>query len=520
MHTSTAVGATVRRLAVGAEVQADGLTHFRVWSPNHHKVDLILEAGPNVDQQPQTLPLTKESGGYFSLSTPAPAGTLYRFRLDDGGPLPDPASRFQPFGPEGPSQVVDPASFSWTDDTWKGAILAGQVLYEMHVGTFTPEGTWAAASRELAELAKLGVTLLEIMPVADWPGEFGWGYDGVCLFAPTRLYGTPDDFRGFVDRAHRVGIGVLLDVVYNHFGNRGCCVQEFSSDYSSDRHANEWGSPVNFDGSGSGPVREFFLANARYWIEEFHLDGYRIDATQAIFDDSPEHILGQVTQAARAAAGERSIVMLGESEPQDTRIVRPIASGGFGMEALWNDDFHHAALVRLTGRNEAYFSDYLGSASEFIALLKWGFLYQGQYYSWQKTRRGTPAFDLEPPVFVHYLQNHDQVANSASGARIDRLTSPGRLRAMTALLLLMPETPLLFQGQEFAASAPFCYFLDSPPSDALQVAQGRAVPVAVSLAGIARVATAPAQPERSRDIPALQAEFCRTRNQSGRLCPA
>jgi maltooligosyltrehalose trehalohydrolase len=394
--------------------------------------------------------------------------------LDDGPPLPDPASRFQPLGPEGPSQVIDPKSFSWTDDIWKGVLLPGQVLYEMHVGTFTPEGTWAAATCELAELARLGVTLLEIMPVADWPGQFGWGYDGVCLFAPTRLYGRPDEFRAFVDQAHRVGIGVLLDVVYNHFGNHGCSVQQFSRDYISGVHANEWGAPVNFDGPGSGPVREFYLANARYWIEEFHLDGYRVDATQAIFDDSPEHILAQVTATARAAAGGRSIVMLGESEPQDTRIVRPIASGGFGMEALWNDDFHHSAMVRLTGSNEAYYSDYQGSANEFIALLKWGFLYQGQYYSWQKTRRGTPAFDLEPSVFVHYLQNHDQVANSASGARIDRLTSPARLRAMTALLLLMPETPLLFQGQEFSASTPFCFFLDSSPDQAPQVSEGRA----------------------------------------------
>ncbi len=475
MASNAAVCPQMRRLAVGAEVQADGLTHFRVWSSDHGKVELLLEGSPAMaGQSPRALLMTPEEGAYFALSTPAPPGTLYWFRLDDGLPLPDPASRFQPLGPEGPSQVIDPASFAWTDDTWKGVLLSGQVLYEMHVGTFTPEGTWAAAARELAELARLGVTLLEVMPVADWPGEFGWGYDGVCLFAPTRLYGAPDDFRAFVDQAHRVGIGVMLDVVYNHFGNHGCSIQQFSRDYFSDSHANEWGSPVNFDGRNSGPVREFYLANARYWIDEFHLDGYRVDATQAIFDDSPEHILAQITATARAAAGQRSIVMLGESEQQDTRLVRPIARGGFGMEAMWNDDFHHSAMVRLTGRNEAYYTDYLGSASEFISLLKWGFLYQGQHYSWQNSRRGTPAFDLAPPTFVHYLQNHDQVANSAGGDRIDRLTSPARLRAMTALMLLMPETPLLFQGQEFAASTPFCFFLDSPPDRAPAVAKGRA----------------------------------------------
>ncbi len=472
----TADGA--RRLPVGAEVQADGSTHFRVWAGVHQQVELMLEGDPQSDGTPKILAMKPEDRkpgdeGYFSLAADAPAGTLYRFRLDGTAAYPDPASRFQPHGPEGPSQVIDPAKFSWTDDTWKGVQLLGQVLYEMHVGTFTPEGTWKAATEQLAELAKLGVTLLELMPIADWVGEFGWGYDGVSLFAPTRLYGTPDDFRGFVDRAHRVGIGVLLDVVFNHFGNCGCSVQQFSPDYFSSTHDNEWGSPVNFDGPNSERVREFYLANSQYWIEEFHLDGYRMDATQAIHDDSPDHILAAVTKTARAAAGERSILLLGESEPQNTRLVRPIANGGFGMEALWNDDFHHAAMVRLSGRNEAYYTDYLGTADEFIALFKWGFLYQGQRYSWQKNRRGTPAFDLHPATFVHYLQNHDQVANSAHGFRVDRITSPGRLRAMTALLLLMPETPLIFQGQEFGASTPFCFFLDCPPEIAVRVAAGR-----------------------------------------------
>ncbi len=454
------------------------MTSFRVWAPRAEAVKLRIQgAGDSAASfvaQRREEPLLAESGGYFSIETSAPVGTLYQFCLDDGPPLPDPASRFQPRGSDGPSQVVDPGQYCWGDDTWKGARLVGQVLYEMHIGTFTRDGTWRAAAAELPELARLGVTLLEILPVADWPGEFGWGYDGVNLFAPTRLYGQPDDFRAFVDAAHRVGIGVLLDVVYNHFGNRGCTVQEFSEDYHSTTRANEWGSPTNFDGPNCGPVREFFLANARYWIEEFHLDGYRIDATQAIFDDSETHILSEVTLAARTAAGERSIVLIGESEPQNTRLVRPTAGGGFGMEALWNDDFHHAAMVRLTGHNEAYYTDYLGTADEFIAVVKWGFLYQGQRYSWQKSRRGTPAFDLDPATFVNYLQNHDQVANSASGARIHMLTSPGRLRAMTALLLLMPQTPLLFQGQEFAASAPFCFFLDNPPDAARQTAAGRA----------------------------------------------
>lgn len=463
-----------RRLPVGAEVQADGSTHFRVWAPDHSQVELVLEGGRRESKRSAKIQMEPSDTGYFEWSADAPAGTWYRYCLDGGPPLPDPASRFQPEGPEGPSEVIDPAAFSWTDDTWKGAQLPGQVLYEMHVGTFTEAGTWQAATQELAELARLGITLVELMPIADWAGQFGWGYDGVNMFAPTRVYGRPDELRAFVDRAHRVGIGVLLDLVFNHFGNRGCTVQHFSQAYFSQAHKSEWGSQVNFDEPGSEGVREFFLANARYWIEEFHLDGYRMDATQAVKDASGEHILSLVTKTALEAAGERSIVIIGESEPQDTRMVRPIAKGGFGMDGLWNDDFHHAAMVRLTGHNEAYYTDYLGTADEFIALVKWGFLYQGQRYSWQQKPRGSPAFDLPPETFVNYLQNHDQVANSGSAARVDRLTSPGRLRAMTALLLLMPETPLLMQGQEFAASTPFCFFLDCPPDAAAEVTAGRA----------------------------------------------
>ena len=521
MAIRSAHRSTERRLAVGAEIQPDGLTSFRVWAGNHQQVELLLAEGPGQPRRtPQALPMRAEGGSYFSLATQAPPGTLYRYRLDGGPPVPDPASRFQPQGPEGPSQVVDPGSFLWTDDAWPGPAWPGQVLYEMHVGTFTPAGTWAAAARELAELAALGITLIEMMPIADWPGQFGWGYDGVALFAPMRLYGTPDDF-ALVNEAHRVGIGVLLDVVFNHFGNQAASVQCFSPDYFSRQYENEWGSPINFDGPNSGPVREFVLANTRYWIEEFHFDGYRVDATQAIQDASPRHILGEITSAARQAAGRRSVVILGESEPQTSQLVRPLEESGFGMQALWNDDFHHSATVRLTGHHEAYYSDYRGAAEEFVALLKWGFLYQGQYYSWQQKSRGSPAFDLEPPAFVHYLQNHDQVANSACGARIDRLTSPGRLRAMTALWLLMPQTPLLFQGQEFAASTPFCFFLDSPPQRAAEVTAGRRLLlVPVSLARYARGTIAYPRSGRRTNFSPLQAAAGRAQSARGGLRPA
>ncbi|MGH7969277.1 MAG: malto-oligosyltrehalose trehalohydrolase, partial [Limisphaerales bacterium] len=387
--------------------------------------------------------------------------------------LPDPASRFQPDGPHGASEIVDPNRFAWTDQEWQGVPRNGQVLYEMHIGTFTTEGTWAAAAAQLPELKDLGITVIEMMPVADFPGRFGWGYDGVCLFAPTRLYGTPEDLRAFVDRAHNLGLGVILDVVYNHLGPDGNYLRDYSDDYFTDRYANEWGQAINFDGPNSGPVREFFLTNARYWIEEFHFDGLRFDATQQMFDSSPVHILAELSKHVRNAGGRRKTYLVSENEPQQARLVRSIENGGYGMDALWNDDFHHSATVAATGHNEAYYSDYYGTPQELVSCAKRGFLYQGQWCSWQKQHRGNPALGLEPGQFINFIQNHDQVANSLRGFRLDQLTSPGRFRALTALLLLGPATPMLFQGQEFGASAPFLFFADHNPDLARLVAKGR-----------------------------------------------
>ena len=343
----------------------------------------------------------------------------------------------------------------------------------MHLGTFTPEGTWVAAMQQLPELADLGVTVVEVMPVADFVGRFGWGYDGVDLFAPTRLYGTPDDMRRFIDRAHALKLGVILDVVYNHFGPDGCYVKEFAEHYFSNRHTIDWGDPINFDDPDAGPVREFFVANAGYWIEEFHLDGLRLDATQNIYDDSPDHILAVIARRVRQAAGSRAAYLVAENEPQHVRLVRPPQVGGYGLDALWNDDFHHTAVVALTGHNQAYYTDYQGTPQELLSALKWGYLYQGQYYYWQEKARGTPALDQSPAAFVTFLENHDQVANSARGYRLHQLTSPGRYRALTALLLLGPSTPMLLQGQEFAASAPFLYFADHKEDLAPLVRSGR-----------------------------------------------
>ena len=275
-------------------------------------------------------------GRRYALPLPA----RWRGRVISG-----PASRFQPCGPHGPSQVIDPDIFDWHDSQWHGVPLVGQVIYEMHLGTFTSEGTWEAASRELPELAKVGITVIEIMPIADFPGRFGWGYDGVNLFAPTRLYGTPDDCRRFVDRAHALGLGVILDVVYNHLGPDGNYLVRFSPEYFSSRYTTDWGEAINFDDEHAGPVREFFLANAAYWIDEFHLDGLRLDATQNIYDSSSDHILAAVARAVRQAAHGRATLLIAENEPQQTHLVRPPAQGGYGLDALWNDDFHHSAMV-------------------------------------------------------------------------------------------------------------------------------------------------------------------------------
>jgi maltooligosyltrehalose trehalohydrolase len=487
---------TARRYAVGAEFCGSRRASFRVWAPRRQRVEvcvLPLEAsrfdndkrndrsyaGPvrrgDLSAEPQVVELRRSDDGYFEgeLDDVEP-GQCYGFRLDDDDRLfADPASRFQPEGPAGLSQLVDPSSFAWTDEAWPGVTAVSPVIYEMHVGTFTREGTWTAAAEQLKALREFGITVLEVMPVADYPGTFGWGYDGVLMFAPTRNYGEPDDFRRFVDRAHAEGLGVILDVVYNHFGNFDNYLSEFSADYYTDRYSNEWASAINFEGASGRPVRDYFIANARYWIEEFHLDGYRFDATQCVYDSSPNYILGEATDAARTAAGRRRTYFIGENEPQHVSHLRASQRGGSGLDALWNDDFHHSAMVRMTSKNPAYYSDYLGAVEELIASARFGFLYQGQRSQWQNKPRGTPTVGFPATAFVSFLQNHDQVANSGAGLRAHLLTSPGRYRAMTALWLLMPQTPLFFQGQEFGATTPFLFFADYSGEAAEAIAAGR-----------------------------------------------
>jgi maltooligosyltrehalose trehalohydrolase len=451
---------------IGAEVIGENHTHFRVWAPKARELDVVVEYGPNSKRTFH--PLSPEQGGYYSGALDVGVDTRYWFRVNRGEKFyPDPASRFQPEGPHGPSIIIDPGQFQWTDSQWPGpgaTGLKGQTIYEMHIGTFTKEGTWRAATDQLAELARIGITVIEIMPIADFPGKFGWGYDGVNLFAPSHLYGTPDDLRSFINRAHSLGVAVILDVVYNHFGPDGNYLGIFSGDYLIREKENEWGDTINFDGANSGPVREFFMTNGRYWIEEFHFDGFRFDAIHAIRDRSSEYIIGAVGRAARKAAGSRSIILVAENDLQEAKMARPRSEGGDDLDGLWNDDFHHSAVVALTGRNEAYFSDYLGAPQEFISAAKYGFLYQGQARSWRKALRGTSTFGIAPEVFVCFIENHDQIANTGPGQRLRFRTSPSRYRAMTGLLLLGPWTPLLFQGQEFGASGPFLFFADAGDS--------------------------------------------------------
>lgn len=457
-----------RKYPIGAELIGETGTHFRVWAEDHKVVELALE---NIQEKPVLLKMRKEKNGYFSLFVKeAKEGTLYRYCLSHSKQWhPDPASRYQPQGSAGPS-AVQSTEYSWKNKHWKGVTPYGHVAYEMHIGTFTKEGTFAAAAKELPRLANLGITLIEMLPINDFPGHFGWGYDGVNIFAPTHLYGTPKDVKAFIDKAHGLGIGVILDVVYNHLGPEENRMIRFSKAYLSQTYSTDWGTAINFDHPES---RSFFLTNARYWIEEFHFDGLRIDATPWFFSSTKEHILAELTRVIKKSGGKRKTIAIGENEPQDTNLLRPYEEGGYAFDMLWNDDFHHCASVRLTGKREAYYMDYLGSPQEFISSLKYGFLYQGQYYLWQKKPRGTPHLNIPRHAMMIFLENHDQVANTGKGIRLHKRSDPGNYKAMTCLFLLSPNTPLIFQGQEFNSEQPFYYFSDHEPSLSPLVKKGR-----------------------------------------------
>jgi maltooligosyltrehalose trehalohydrolase len=436
----------------GARVDTDGVT-FTVWAPRHRSVVLRLDE--------QEIAMQPERDGYFSTTVAgARAGQRYWFTVE-GRLLPDPASRFQPDGVSGPSAIVDPRSFPWTDADWTGAPPAHRnVVYEMHIGTFTSAGTWGAARGQLQRLADLGVTTLEVLPVAEFSGRFGWGYDGVFLFAPYHEYGTPDDARVFINDAHRLGLSVILDVVYNHLGPVGNVLPQFSDWYFAE-HDTDWGRGFNVDGPQSAPVREFMRANVRHWIREYHFDGLRFDAIHSMHDRSSDHIVRELTRHARAVAAPRRLYVVAENEAQNVAFLEAGGDNGSGaLDGLWNEDWHHSAFVALTGQNEAYCTDYDGTANEFASMARWNLLYQGQWYSWQTQPRGTDARGFAGAAFVCFLENHDQVANTGLGVRLHQLTNPARWRAMVSLLLLGPSVPMLFQGQECATTSPFTYFAD------------------------------------------------------------
>lgn len=450
----------------GAMVDEKG-TRFRLWAKGRASASVEIEGLGAVG-------LARSEDGFFETRVAGVgAGTRYKFRLDDGPPVPDLASRWQPEGNDGPSVVVG-SDFSWTDKSWKGPDAADQVIYEVHIGTFTPEGTWVAAREKLAGLKALGVTILQVMPVGTFKGAFGWGYDTTLPYAPFASYGTPDDMRAFVDAAHGLGIGVILDVVYNHVG-LGDHFRAYSEQFFTRRHESEWGASFNYDDydNGAAAVRDFVIGNAIYWIEHFHLDGLRLDAVQAMTDESDEHIVAAITRAVRQAAAPRSSYIVVENQPQERCMIVPQDQGGLGVDAMYSDDFQHAVRVAATGHNDFYYRDYLGSPQELVSALKYGFLYQGQRSDMRDKAYGTYNLDTPAQHFVHFLENHDQVANSATGARLSRLMSPARLRAITALLLLGPQTPCLFQGQEFGSTRPFYYFFGIDGEDADNVAKGR-----------------------------------------------
>jgi len=454
---------------IGAYPGADG-TRFRVWAPIAKRVDVVIEGRHN------PYDLNREGNGYFSATLrDVEVGARYKFSLDRGESFPDPASRYQPEGPHGPSEVIS-NDFQWgeTEALWQGVRFEGQVLYELHIGTFTAEGTFLSAISQFPRLRDLGITVIECMPLAEFAGKVGWGYDGVSLFAPFHHYGKPDDLRRMIDAAHQHGLGIILDVVYNHLGPDGNYLAKYSHDYFS-TVATEWGNGINFDGQNSIPVREFFLANAAHWITEYHFDGLRLDATQSMHDNGSHgaHILAEIASEVRASAGGRHTIMVAENEPQDCRIVRPVGQNGYGLDAIWNDDFHHSAVVALTGRREGYFSDHLGRPQEFISAAKYGFLYQGQYYDWQNNCRGSSSRGVAPKAFITFLENHDQVANFGLSLHLRHVSSPARYRAMTALWLLSPGTPMFFQGQEYGAETPFYYFAGHKGKLAQDVSRGR-----------------------------------------------
>jgi maltooligosyltrehalose trehalohydrolase len=452
-------------------IRQDSATHVRVWAPEHASVELALER----DGTREVRSLVRDSGGYWcGTFDDVRAGDWYRYRLgkDDGQLFPDPASRFQPEGVHGPSEVIDLQAFRWSDRDWQPPRREDLVIYELHVGTFSPQGTFRGVMERLPYLAQLGISAIELMPVGDFPGARNWGYDGVAIFAPSRAYGRPEDLQALADAAHQHGIAVILDVVYNHLGPDGAYANVFSPYYFTSRHTSPWGQGVNLDGPHSGDVRAFFITNALHWIREYHIDGLRLDATHAIQDDSPRHFLEELTTTVRAST-TRPVFVIAEDYRNLATLMRAPASGGFGLDAVWADDFHHEVRVHVAGDREGYYRDYGGSADDIAQTIRQGWFFTGQPSVHLGRPRGTGCADIDPRQFVVCVQNHDQIGNRADGTRLNHHVDAPTFRAVSTLLLVVPETPLIFQGQEWATRAPFLFFTDHGDEIGRSITSGR-----------------------------------------------
>lgn len=455
----------------GATVLPDGAARFEVWAPRAQSVAVQL----SIAGREREHPLDARADGVFSATVPdAGAGTRYRYRLDGVRDRPDPVSRLQPEGVHGPSEIVDPGADPWTDGAWRGLEMADLVIYELHVGTFSEAGTFAGVTDRLSYLRDLGVTALELMPVAEFPGARNWGYDGVHPYAPHHAYGGPAALRALVDAAHRHGLAVILDVVYNHLGPEGNYLREFGP-YFTDRYGTPWGEALNFDGPDSDEVRRYVIDNACYWITEYHLDGLRLDAVHAIFDFGARHVLDELASAARAAgaAQQRHVVVIAESALNDPRVVRPPEQGGWGIDGQWNDDFHHAVHVALTGERDGYYADYDGAPALAKALAE-RFVLDGGYSPFRRRHHGAPARDVPADRFVVAVQTHDQVGNRARGERLSTLVPFPALKLAAVSLLASPYVPLVFMGEEYGETRPFLYFVShGDPQLVEAVRQGR-----------------------------------------------
>jgi maltooligosyltrehalose trehalohydrolase len=455
----------------GAECRDDNTVRFRLWVPKASKVDLQF-TNPKGE-----LPMSRLDDGWFELVIKARASMHYTFKIDDQQMVPDPASRFQPFGVHGASEVIDPNAFDWQDSNWRGRPWDEAVIYELHVGTFSPQGTFAGAEAKLDYLASLGVTAIELMPLGSFPGERNWGYDGVLPYAPARCYGRPEDMKRLIDSAHAKNLMVFLDVVYNHFGPEGNYLGLYAPQFFTDRHRTPWGQAINFDGPCSRTVRDFFIHNALYWLEEYHFDGLRFDAVHAIADDSRPDILTELAESVRVRFGaERHVHLVLENDNNAAHyLCRDARVRSSCYDAQWNDDIHHALHVLVTGEKDGYYSDYAQNPAWHLGrCLAEGYSFQCEESAFRDgAKRGEPSRALPATCFVSFLQNHDQVGNRALGQRITQLADTEALKSAMAILLLAPSPPLLFMGEEFGATTPFLFFCDFGPELAAKVTEGR-----------------------------------------------